>query len=399
MTAPLTFGSYEQYRIDTKRYILWLVVTARAAGHSIRSPATLLQEATKSLPSTRKKGKARKTAQVSEFTEAAPSIATMASSKAKYPITTTQILKLAEYIGHQKRTVTMPKFVQLSWKRAVATREKYAESYAKEECVDQVANDGHIYFLWVLRRCHEILKDKVKAPNSKLPATVEPASRLHAISTTLEAVPKPVETHTGVPEADPATEVDVNDKATQEAEQEASHNELEKMARNFELDMKTKIGEELALRKTCLADDMRKVVEQLTRDWEDTHKDPIDEGYLDEVRATLMTEAALELISYQEMVLAKQSDEESLGDMDSSLATDEFFGKTARSLARIEGERKLQAGAPYPLLMSRLTAQEIETDEFLPEEEYEFLVHYLHEANFELVSLSNHGPVAYAQIS
>ena len=88
------------------------------------------------------------------------------------------------------------------------------------------------------------------------------------------------------------------------------------------------------------------------------------------------------------MSLTERAIDEGLGDFDLSLTTDGFFGNTARSLARIEHERKFQAGAPYPLLMSRLAAKEIETDKLLPEEEYEFVDHYLHEANFGLVSFA-----------
>jgi hypothetical protein len=35
-------SKYEQYKLDTNRFILWLVVIARAYGHTIRDPAAVL---------------------------------------------------------------------------------------------------------------------------------------------------------------------------------------------------------------------------------------------------------------------------------------------------------------------------------------------------------------------
>ena len=57
---------------------------------------------------------------------------------------------------------TMPKFVWYSYKRAVRTRQAYAERYAQEELSERTSDSGHIYFLWLLRHCHEILEKKVK---------------------------------------------------------------------------------------------------------------------------------------------------------------------------------------------------------------------------------------------
>ncbi|KAF1838149.1 hypothetical protein BDW02DRAFT_489872, partial [Decorospora gaudefroyi] len=153
MASTTSLGSYEQYKLDTKRFILWLVVTARAFGHKIRDPAAVLQDAAKQQPSGRLNGKARK---------AAPPIAALSASKIKYDITTDKTLELAEYVRGQDMVATMPKFVWHSYKRAIKTRERYAARYAKEELTDKKGNDGHAYFLWVLKRCHEIFEKNLK---------------------------------------------------------------------------------------------------------------------------------------------------------------------------------------------------------------------------------------------
>jgi hypothetical protein len=90
-------SKYEQYKLDTNRFILWLVVTARAYGHTIRDPAAVLLGAARHQPSKRLKGKARKEG----ANVPAPSIAALSASKTKYSITTEKILELAEYIGNR----------------------------------------------------------------------------------------------------------------------------------------------------------------------------------------------------------------------------------------------------------------------------------------------------------
>jgi hypothetical protein len=130
-------GGYEQYKLDAKRFILWLIVTARAYGHTIRDSTAVLLEAARNQPSQRTKGKEKK---------AAPSIATLSASRLRYTIST-ETMELAEYIGDQEMTASMPKFVWYSYRRAIKTRQKYAERYANDELTDRESDDGHIYFL------------------------------------------------------------------------------------------------------------------------------------------------------------------------------------------------------------------------------------------------------------
>jgi hypothetical protein len=197
-------------------------------------------------------------------------------------------------------------------------------------------------------------------------------------------------------------DVVADENAAAEAEQEAVGNKLDELARKFELNVeteskedidtkrnlesKTRTKEELALRKSCLVDDMRKAVIQLEHDWEDTYKDTGADCYLDEIRATLMTEATFDLVRHKEEVLVKEADEKGLTAFDPSLKTDEFFGKTARSLERIESERR-KSTPGYLFLAACLSDQDISTQRY--SDDHEFLVHYLHESGLEHVSPSD----------
>jgi hypothetical protein len=184
---------------------------------------------------------------------------------------------------------------------------------------------------------------------------------------------------------DASTTITPEEAEAAEAEREAVGHELDRLARKLELDMKTKAEEELAMQKSCLTDDMRKTVEQLEVDWEDTHKDLTLEDHLGEVQATLMTEAALDLIRHQEEVLVRKAEEKGLKVFDASLVTDGFFGKTARSLTKFESYRK-KRGEGYMFLVSGLNAQEIASGDYHSNSEHEFLAHYIQEASLEVVS-------------
>jgi hypothetical protein len=184
-----------------------------------------------------------------------------------------------------------------------------------------------------------------------------------------------------------------NAKAAAEAEKKAVDHELEDLAGRLYLDMQTKAKEELALQKVCLSEDMRKVVEHLEPEWEDTRKETTDEGYLDELQATLMTEAALELIRYQEETMIREAQEKGLEEFDVSLDDDDFFGKTARSLSKIEAQRRLH-GAGYIFYVSRLSEEQATAENLHSPKEYEFLAQYLMEAGLEVVSSTYRSSVA-----
>lgn len=112
MAPGAAMGSYEHYKLDTKRYVFWLVNTARGFGYNIRDPACILQEKMRQQPSMRLKGKA--------------------ASNAKYSIPAEKMLELAEYIGKQNMTAPMPKFIWIPYQHAIKTGEAYAQRYAKE---------------------------------------------------------------------------------------------------------------------------------------------------------------------------------------------------------------------------------------------------------------------------
>jgi hypothetical protein len=167
-------------------------------------------------------------------------------------------------------------------------------------------------------------------------------------------------------------------EAAAEAEKEAAGHELEKLARQLELDMKTKAEEDLAMQKL---------------DWEDTLKDPTREGHLGEVQATPMTEAALDLVRHQEDALVREAEEKGLQAFDASLITNDFFGKTARSLSKIEAQRRLH-GAGYIFYVSRLSEEQATAENLHSPKEYEFLAQYLMEAGLEVVSSTYRSSVA-----
>jgi hypothetical protein len=125
-------SKYEQYKLDTKRFIIWLAVTARAFGHNIRDPAAVPRDVSKNQPSIRLKCNARVKARKEAANAPAASIATLSASKTKYPMSTERILELAEYIGNQKMMATMPKFIWFSYRRAIRTRETFAARYASD---------------------------------------------------------------------------------------------------------------------------------------------------------------------------------------------------------------------------------------------------------------------------
>jgi hypothetical protein len=284
---------------------------------------------------------------------------------------------MARHIAAKKMSSTMPKFVWYSYKRAVRTRQTYAERYVQEELSERTSDSGHIYFLWLLRHCHEILEKKVKVQSVAKPVTAKSADLRYSITTTPMSAVTPNPTPGSTLEVDNANlDVVADENAAAEAEQEAVGNKLDELARKFELNVeteskehidtkrnlesKTRTKEELALRKSCLVDDMRKAVIQLEHDWEDAYKDTGADCYLDEIRATLMTEATFDLVRHKEEVLVKEADEKGLTAFDPSLKTDEFFGKTARSLERIESERR-KSTPGYLFLAACLSDQDIST--------------------------------------
>jgi hypothetical protein len=217
------------------------------------------------------------------------------------------------------------------------------------------------------------------------PATVTLSNVHRALSKVAQPTPAPVSTPTPqTTDAATATPPETAE-AEAEAERETAGHELDALARKLELDMKVKAEEDLAMLKSCLADDMRKVVEQLELDWEDTLKDPTQEGHLGEVQATLMMEAALDLVRYQDDALVRKAEEKGLQAFDASLINDDFFGKTARSLAKLEAERRAR-GVGYIFLASRLSAQEVASGVLHSRAEHEFLAQCLQEASFEAVS-------------
>jgi len=402
MTTVSVAGSYEQYKLDTSRFIFWLVVTARDNGYRIDDPA-ISQNMTQQQPSKRLKGKERKQAKETAASKAASSTASLTTSKGRYSISTETILKMARHIAAKKMSSIMPKFVWYSYKRAVRTRQAYAERYAQEELSERTSDSGQIYFLWLLRHCHEILEKKVKVQSVAKPVAAKSADLRYSIATTPMSVVTPNPTSESTLEVG-RTNLDIvaDENAAAEAEQEAVGNKLDELARKFELNLETeseedidtkrnaelenRTTEELALRKSCLADDMRKAVIQLEYDWKDTYKNADADHYLDEVRATLMTEAAFDLIRHKEEGLVQKAEEKDLSAFDPSLDMDEFFGKTARSLERIESERR-KSTPGYLFLAACLSDQDISTQRY--SDDHEFLVHYLHESGLEHVSPSD----------
>jgi hypothetical protein len=400
MATVSAAGSYEQYKLDTNRFIFWLVDMAQKREYNIEDPAKR-QDTTSQQPSKRLKGKERKQARQAATSKAPSSIATSTASKTKYEISTETILKLAKHIADHKDTSTMPKFVWYSYKRAVRTRQAYADRYAHEELSETKSNDGHVYFLWLLKYCHKILEKNIKVQSVGRPVTATPAQLRYSIATAPILHPVPTSVLQAV---DTSQDIMAEEAAATEAEQEAAGHKLDELARKFELDMKvkhdnaeteleieTKAKAEFALRKYCLVDDMHTIIKRLESDWNDTNKAVEDAGYLDGIRATLMTEAAFDLIRHKEEVLVQEAHEKGLHSFDPSLDTDEFFGKTARSLKKIEAERRRSNAQHYLFLASHLSAQDTVMN-LHSNEDYDFLVHYLFEAGLEQVSLSHPAP-------
>jgi hypothetical protein len=396
MATVSSAGSYEQYKLDTNRFIFWLVDTAQKREYHINDPAKH-QDITSQQPSKRLKGKERKQARQAAASKAPSSIATSTASKTKYEISTETILKLAKHIADHKDTSIMPKFVWYSYKRAVRTRQAYADRYAHEELSETKSNDGHIYFLWLLKYCHKILEKNVKVQSIGRPIAATPAQLRYSIATT--PIPHPAPTSV-LQAVDISQDVMAEEAAAAEAEREAAGHKLDELARKFELDMKakhdnaetqleleTKAKTEFALRKCCLVDDMHTIIKRLESGWNDTHKAVDDEGYLDGIRATLMTEAAFDLIRHKEEALVQEAHEKGLQSFDYYIDIDEFFGKTASSLKKIEAERRRSNAQHYLFLASQLSAQDAVMD-LHSNEDYNFLVHYLFEAGLEQVRLS-----------
>jgi hypothetical protein len=386
MATTSNSGSYEQYKNDTARFIFWLVITARDFGYAIDDPALLLKNTPEK--SGRLKGAARKAA----AKQPAP-LVDIAAPKKKYSINTEVILELAEFIGRLDMTISMPKFVWYSYKRAVKTRQKYAERYATGELTNVESNDGHYYFLWVLKRCREILEAKVKVQSVARPATQAFRNVQRNTSSTSRPATAPAAAPMSAqepvsPAVSPDHQILADEAAAAEAENEAKGHLLDELARKLECDWKAKEEEDLALRKSCLSDDMRDILEQLEFVYKDTHKDIADEGYMNETWAVLKTEAAIDLIRHEELSMIQHAEENDLEPFDACLESDEFFGKTARCLAKIETARR-EGGTAYIFLVPRPSGQQIAADDLHTDEEYEFLVHYLQEASLEVVSESS----------
>jgi hypothetical protein len=393
MANVSTSGSYEQYKLDTNRFIFWLIDTANKRGYDIADSAKI-QSSTIQQPSKRLKGKERK--QARQATTSTSSIATSSAPKTKYIISTETIPKLAKHIADHKETSTMPKFVWYSCKRAIRTREAYANRYAQEELSDTTSNDGHTYFLGLLKYCHETLKAKIRVQAVGRTTNATPSQLRFSLPTELTTTAIPHTIPESVPESVNSSQAILAEETTaDEAELEAAGHKLDELARKFELNMKAKHDEleevrkskeEIALRKSCLADDMRTIIVQLESDWNDTHKAADEVGFLNEIQATLMTQAAFDLTRRKEEVLVQEAHENHLPQFDPSLDQDEFFGKTARSLKKIEAERRRSTPGQYLFLVSQLETHHDATN-LHSSDDYDFLVHYLFEAGLEPVSL------------
>lgn len=131
------------------------------------------------------------------------------------------------------------------------------------------------------------------------------------------------------------------------------------------------------------------IVEQLERDWNDKLWANTDLGCSDEIRTTLTTEAAIDLIIHEEAMMIREAEDIGLNGFDSSLVTDEFFGKTARSLTKIKAEQRSNTTPSYPFLVSCLSSQAISTHNLHSEVNYDFLMQYMLEVGLEVVSESS----------
>lgn len=263
---------------------------------------------------------------------------------------------------------------QLLYQRAVKVREQYAQRYAQEELASQQSNDGHAYFLEVLRRCLKAIESKINVQ-----AVARSASKAQTGSVTQNTMADLTLEET---ESEGEDETRAEDG---DAEKSAAAQTINEIALKIECDMKAKAGEEVALRKSCLISDMRIVLEELVSVWEDTRKDRSEEGFLDEASATIITEAAIELLRHQELALRTHAQESAVENFDFYLDTDEYFGKTSRTLKMIVIERR-QQGSEYFFVVPRPSAQDIATEGLHSSDEHEFLVQCLQEAGLELVS-------------
>lgn len=283
-----SMGGYESYKFETSVVVSWVLQTAKDHGNDVQTtgsgpanpPAT---------GSTRLKGRNRTLAkraakQRSAIPEAFRAAAPEGDAQPpKYEISTEEILNQTRFLSALRTTLVMPRSVWRCYKSAIAARRRYADRYAKDQLADPRDNEGHLYFNWVLEQMEILLKDRV------------------VVQKVAKAQVGDVEEVTTEPLANLFEKLNL---ATTEDEDFESDGERDIMDTTSDISSTSKVyvpklskEEELRFEWFCFLEDAQKAWKHIQTVWTSTEdqNNPPDPGV-----AAFITEAAIELIGYQE---------------------------------------------------------------------------------------------------
>jgi hypothetical protein len=157
-------STYGWIKSQTNRAVSWLVNTASAHASEVRFAQDPRANQDLATPDSaapkqgRLKGKARTEARKAKEAEALRSTREAPKPTSySYQVSTDELLRLARHLRDLQETFIMPKYVWRAYKDAIRGRQKYANKFTAEE-PEHEGNEGHVYFLEILRQIISILQ-------------------------------------------------------------------------------------------------------------------------------------------------------------------------------------------------------------------------------------------------
>ncbi|KAF7872868.1 uncharacterized protein EAF02_008939 [Botrytis sinoallii] len=146
-------SSYSSYKADTSLFTNWLFKSAIACGYKIPIVTSPIQDVLTPVPvlkpQPRLKGKARKLAKESKDKQKVQeSVPVLRAPSNKYTITTTEILKQANFVTGK---IELPQTVRKVLQRAIQARQRCANWFESSNFENQSSNKGHQHFIGLLK--------------------------------------------------------------------------------------------------------------------------------------------------------------------------------------------------------------------------------------------------------
>jgi hypothetical protein len=134
---------YQLYKRDTDVYVTWIFRAAKLHGAHIQTIGKVEDDGASIVCYVRLEGGRMLIVQQDE--------------PRKYLVTTQEILDEVHLLSKVPDTLIMAPAVKRSFRRAVYSRKRYSVRYATENIEAVAANDGHVYFIYVLEESARLL--------------------------------------------------------------------------------------------------------------------------------------------------------------------------------------------------------------------------------------------------